>query len=57
MNRLRSRELGHRPSPCVPQTDGGKQHHDTEISSRHKCGDTIPIFYIFFVRNPGPIRS
>jgi hypothetical protein len=24
---------------------------------RHKCGDTIPISYIFFVRNPGPIRN
>jgi hypothetical protein len=23
----------------------------------HKCGDMIPISYIFFVRNPGSIRN
>jgi TPP-dependent 2-oxoacid decarboxylase len=28
-----------------------------KCGAAHKCGDTIPISYIFFVRNPGPIRN
>ena len=35
----------------------GKSEHDPAAFSTkpgHKCSDTIPISYIFFVRTPGP---